>query len=41
MKTVKCPDCKREREINDDVIITLCKCGWGIEINNGDRNGKG
>ena len=27
MKTIKCPSCAREREVEDDAVGTVCLCG--------------
>ena len=36
MIIVKCPYCKREYEIEGNVMITVCKCGESIEVNHKD-----
>jgi len=36
MKTIKCPACKREYEIRNEVIISQCRCGELIEVGNGE-----
>ena len=38
MKTIKCPNCKREYEVINEVIISQCKCGELIEA--GGERGK-
>ena len=37
MKTIKCPACKREKEIEKNIIMFLCKCGETIEVENGEE----
>jgi len=31
MKKWKCPNCKREKETKDDVIMSMCKCGYELK----------
>ena len=31
MKTFKCPNCKRDTESKDDIVIILCSCGEYME----------
>ena len=37
MKTIKCPDCKREYVIKEEIIISQCRCGKLIEVENGEE----
>jgi len=32
MKKIKCNNCKREYEVEDDVFMSVCGCGYTIEI---------
>ena len=27
MKQVKCPNCKREFELNENIVVYMCPCG--------------
>jgi len=41
MKIVKCPECKREREIENNVVVAICSiCQIKMEVENGRRGKK-
>lgn len=33
---IKCSECKREREVEDNIIMVVCKCGKIIELEGGE-----
>ena len=39
MKQFKCPWCKRETELNEDVVVYTCVCGEGFDLREDDDGG--
>lgn len=40
MKIKKCEKCKREREIKDNLVMFICRCGNIIEMKGGKNKWK-
>jgi len=38
MIQISCPNCQRKKEVENDVIISVCSCGEIIEVKNGRNN---
>ena len=39
MKKAKCDNCKKEIEVENDVIMVVCGCGYTIELKGGEEDG--
>lgn len=37
---VICPNCKRRKDVEDNVIISVCPCGEMVEVENGNNKSR-
>lgn len=40
MIIVKCDNCKRDMEVGEDTIMTLCRCGFMVGVDIEVKGGK-